>query len=112
MSEEMFSTRLILSDGTVLENCKCGYYNKKLGCMLFGVSFPQVFEYFSDSEKYKTIIFEMEEPYFITRIEYSGFDRIDTISQHEEYIEVLITGNDIEKKRTEIPKERPPLVTN
>lgn len=107
MEEASFSTRLILSDGSVLENCDCGYYNKTLGCFLRGMQFSDVFQYFSSPEKYKDVTFDMEEEYFITRIKYSGFSRIVSMVQEEDKVVVNIEGDDITIERTKIPKEYP-----
>ena len=105
MPDVMFAKRLILSDGTVLRNCECGYYEKSLGCFLNNYTFGDAFRYFSDASKFGTVIFEMEEPDFLTRIKYSGFETLSSIIQREKLIEVTITGLNVKIEEKKIPKD-------
>ncbi len=104
MPEPMFVQRLILADGSILENCGCGYYEKTLGCFLNDFTFGEAFQHFSDPSKFETVIFEMEETYFLTRITYSGFETLSSIIQRENRIEVTITGSNISIEEEKIPK--------
>lgn len=63
--------RLILKDGTVIENGEAGYSQGKLWCYIPGWTLPQAAAVFFDPAKTKLIIFqygEMED-------EYRGFTR-------------------------------------
>lgn len=104
MAEPIFVQRLILADGSILENCGCGYYEKTLGCFLNGFTFGEAFQHFSDPSKFETVVFEMEEAEFLTQIKYSGFDTLSSIIQREGRIEVTVTGSSITIEETKIPK--------
>lgn len=87
--------RLKLGDGTVLENCQCGYYEKTLTCFLEGISFAEAFSYFNEVSKFSTIIFEIDEPNFLDKTTYSGWNRLISITQKTTRVEVYIEGDDI-----------------
>ena len=58
--------RLILKDGTVIENGEAGYSNGTLCCFIPGWTLPQAAAVFFDPAKTKKIIFqygEMEDVY-------------------------------------------------
>lgn len=102
MSEEIIEIKkLILADGTVLENCECGYSNRSLWCFLKGIPFGEAFQYFSSPEKFKTVIFEMTFGRITDRITYSGFEEITAVQQSEETVDVRLEGYKItvEKER-------------
>lgn len=90
MPEENVIKRLILADGTVLDDCECGYADKQLWCYLRKLTFNQVFQLFSDPELTKEIIFEYGiegNPVVET---YSGFTNIKNISRRELTIDVCL----------------------
>ena len=86
------SKRLILADGTVLEDCDCGYSNKNLWCFLKNIPFGEAFQYFSDPKKFNTVIFEMTVGDLTDRITYSGLERVTAIQQNEFTVDVRLEG--------------------
>lgn len=94
MPEETI-TRLILKDGTVLNNCECGYYNRSLWCYLKGYSFSEAFQLFSDPDNFETVIFEYGTKDYYKRISYSGFESITAVEQRELTVDVRLEGNEI-----------------
>ena len=100
-----YSTRLILANGAILENCECGYYDKTVGCFLKGISFGEAFQYFSDSEKYRSVKFDIEYEQYIDRIEYSGMEVIESIIQRESSVDVMLAGTNITLTKSRIPKD-------
>lgn len=105
MPDEGFKKRLILTDGTVLEDCDCGYSNKTLWCFLKGILFGEAFQYFSSPKKFQTVIFELEYMDFIDHFEYSGFEAITSVVQSENTVDVCLEGYKIETTRTRIVKK-------
>ena len=93
--------RLILADGTVLENCECGYSNRNLWCFLSGIPFSEAFQYFSGPEKFNTVIFEMTFGSITDRITYKGLEHITAVQQSEHTVDVRLEGYkiDIERER-------------
>ena len=87
--------RLILSDGRVLDNCECGYYNKTLWCYLKGYSFNDAFQFFSDPENFKTIIFEYGTESYRRQITYNGLISLIAIEKREFTVDVRLEGTDI-----------------
>jgi hypothetical protein len=102
-------TRLILKDGTVLEGCECGYANKELWCFLKNRTMADAIQYFSDPAKFETIVFEFGIPIDYTRLTYSGFTELITISRQDEETDVRLIGDHIEKTeeaiRTPVEKD-------
>jgi hypothetical protein len=107
MPDEGFKKRLILADGTVLEDCDCGYSNKSLWCFLKGIPFGEAFQYFSSPTKFQTVIFELEYMDFIDRFEYSGFEEITSVVQSENTVDVRLEGYKIETNKSRIIKNDP-----
>ena len=93
--------KLILADGTVLNNCECGYSNRTLWCFLKGIPFGEAFQYFSGPEKFNTVTFVMHFGDIINKIKYSGFEQITSVQQNEFTVDVRLEGYkiDIEKTR-------------
>ena len=87
--------KLILDDGTVLDNCECGYYNRTLWCYLKGFSFNEAFALFSDSNSFKTITFEFGIDSYRKQIIYKGLTSLIAIEKHEFTIDVRLEGTDI-----------------
>ena len=104
MYDDGFKKRLILADGTVLENCECGYSSKTLWCFLAGISFGETFQYFSSPEKYHKIIFELEYEGFIDKITYTGLDQITAVQQSEFTVDVRLEGYHIDIEKTRVVK--------
>ena len=99
--EENFKTRLILADGTVLEDCECGYASRSLWCFLKGVPFSEAFQYFSGPEKFNTVTFEMVMGDITDQIIYTGLEHILAVQQNDRTVDVRLEGYNvnIEKKR-------------
>ena len=96
--------RLILADGTILNNCECGYADGNLWCFLKGISFSDAFTYFSDIDKFNMIVFEMGfSNDFYDRITYSGFTELNTIQQGDETVDVRLKGKEIKIEKEHIP---------
>ena len=71
----MEGQRLILMDGTILEDARAGYAEGFLWCYITGYSIQQVASMFFDDEKTGRIVFqygEMED-------EYAGFTQCITL---------------------------------
>jgi len=101
-SNENFRCRLIMADGTILDNCECGYYDGSLWCYLKDFAIIETFPYFSDSDKFSAIIFDIIYAIgFTDRTIYSGFDKITSILQKKGQVDICITGDSItiEQKR-------------
>lgn len=94
--------RLILADGTILEGCECGYSNKMLWCFLNGISFAEAFQYFSNSDKFNKIIFEMHFADILDRITYSNIEQITAIEQGEFRTNVRLEGSNISIRKERI----------
>lgn len=100
MPEEIVdSKRLVLADGTVLEDCECGYFNKTLWCSLKNIPFHEAFQYFSDVSKFNTVIFEMTVGDLTDRIIYRGLERITAVQQNEFTVDVRLEGYSIQMER-------------
>lgn len=94
--------KLILADGTVLNNCECGYSNKTLWCFLKDIPFSEAFQYFSGPEKFNTVIFVMAYGDITTKITYSGMEEITAVQQSEYTVDVRLEGTHIEVNREQI----------
>ena len=105
MPEEGFKKRLILADGTILENCDCGFSNKSLWCFLSGVSFGEAFQYFSSPEKFKTVILQLEFMDFIDQTTYTGLQELVAIVQSENTVDVHLDGYKVEADKKRISKD-------
>lgn len=106
MSEEITgSVRLVLADGTVLDNCECGYSNRNVWCYLKGMSFSEAFQHFSKPELFSTIIFEMEFGNIIHRVTYSNIEHITGIYQGNSEIDISLEGYNIDIKKERIINE-------
>ena len=97
--EEMIEKKLILADGTVLNNCECGYSNRNLWCFLTGIPFGEAFQYFSSPEKYKSVTFVMKFGDITDSITYSGFEQITAVQQSEFTVDVRLEGYKIDITR-------------
>ena len=91
MPEENVIRRLVLADGTVLDECECGYADRQLWCYLRNLTFNQAFQLFSDSEKTCEIIFEYGLETALTRETYSDFTYIVSINRRELTIDICLT---------------------
>lgn len=80
--------KLVLADGTVLENSECGYYEHELHCWVKDRTMTEVFELFSDPDKTRVISYTYRD---YTQI-YRGFVDMILIRKTEEYIDVRLTG--------------------
>lgn len=80
--------RLILADGTVLENSECGYYEHELHCWIKDRTMAEVFELFSDPNKTAFISYTYRD---YTQI-YRGFTEMFLIRKTEDCIDVRLTG--------------------
>lgn len=94
--------RLILADGTVLNDCECGYYDDSLWCYLKNVPLTDVFRYFSIPENYYTVIFEFGTTYLYRRIKYSGFTKLKSINVNKDSIEVSVVGLDTTQEKEDV----------
>lgn len=70
-----FNTSLLLADGTVLENCSCGFADKTIWCWTNGLSMADCFSIFSDPTKTNTI----SCLYMTHGVRYRGFTEMDAI---------------------------------
>ena len=98
--------RLILADGTILDDCECGYSSKNLWCFLKGIPFGEVFGYFSEPRKYETVIFEMTFGDITDRITYSGLEHITAVQQGDETVDVRLEGYNVTVKKERIFKNK------
>lgn len=105
MADNELRYRLILKDGTILDDCRCGYSDRSLWCFLRNISFYEAFRYFSSPEVFETVVFEMEDDYFIDRFTYSGIENIVSVIQREDEVNVRLEGYQIEKVSEHIVKE-------
>ena len=85
--------RLVLADGTVLDQSECGYAERKLWCYLKNLTFADAFQIFSNPDKIGVIKFEYGLTDQYTRITYTGFTDIQTITSRELSIDVCVTGD-------------------
>ena len=107
MIEDNVEVRLILADGTVLNNCECGYYDNTLWCFLKDISFSDAFMYFENEDKYNTVIFDMGfQDAFYDRITYSGFTEVVAIQKDpDNKISVRLIGPEIKIEEERIYKD-------
>lgn len=100
---------LTMNDGSILEDCQCGSYENYLDCTIKGLTFGEAYSHFSDVSKYGTIIFEIEEPYFIDRTTYTGMNKLVSITQRNNFIEIYLEGTEIvvthERRLKEVDSE-------
>lgn len=82
----MVGRRLILNDGTALENAEAGYAEQVLWCYIPGLSVVQVFPLFSDAQKTQKITFEYGEMSDV----YEGFTVISAIIQGEDMTRIAL----------------------
>lgn len=85
MPEQKTGQRIILKDGTTLENGRCGYAEGFLWCWV-RMTIQQAAELFFDPEKTGTIIFEYGE----MQDEYEGFTSCTRIMQGEDETAVCL----------------------
>lgn len=98
---------LILADGTVLENCECGYANGNLWCFLDKevVSFSGAFQHFSDPSKFGTIIFQLKYPNYADQTIYSNIEDITAIQKTDNQIQVRLIGDHITSEQKRLFKD-------
>lgn len=92
MEAEVKSNTIILADGTILENCGCGYANGSLWLWFEDKSMKECFDLFIDPKITKKI-----EMYYVTeKITYVGFTSMLLIRHQEsdDRIEVRMTWPD------------------
>lgn len=80
--------KLILADGTLLEESDCGYFDHELHCWIRKMDMTGAFLMFSDSERTKTIHYL----YLGTEEVYDGFTQIVLVRQMEDYVEIRLKG--------------------
>ena len=95
-------SRLKLKDGTIINNCSCGYSNRELWCFLNDQSIFEAMQLFSDPSKFETVIFEFGIPINYTRLTYSGMTELITIDQRDTQTGVRIAGSRVEQIEEEI----------
>ena len=88
-------SRLVLKDGTVLNNCSCGYANKELWCFLKDRTLFDAIQLFSGPEKFQTIVYEFGIPINYTRITYMSITGVVTFDQQETQTDVRLVGDNI-----------------
>ena len=71
----LLDSRLILADGTVLENSSCGFADKTLWCWIRGLTMADCFSIFTDPDKTN----EITCLYYHTGYKYTGFTNIEVI---------------------------------
>lgn len=82
--------RLVMADGTVLDESECGYADRNLWCFLKNLTFNQAFQIFSDPAKTQSIRFEYgldSDPAVET---YDGFIYIMSINRREQTIDICL----------------------
>lgn len=97
--------RLVLQDGTILENCECGLNSREIWCFLKDVTLIDVLQHFSDPSKYSKIVFEMESKYYVDVVEYSGLEDMISVLKNDQDIDVRLIGQKIETKEYRRYKE-------
>lgn len=102
MSVKEIKCTLILADGTILENCDCGLYDKGLWCFLYDISFDQAYQYFSRNNAFRKVTLELQYIDFIDKITYTGFEEIVSISRHRNAIIIHLEGYKIEEDKERI----------
>ena len=109
MSDEGYFRRIILTDGTLLENCDCSNIDRGVWCTLRGIPFEDAYQYFSDPRKFETIILELQYIDFIEKITYSGLDEVISIVRSRDSIDVHLEGYKIteSRERIRIPDSKP-----
>ena len=106
MPEEDTKCRIRLTNGYVIENCTCGYYDKTLICYIKSkISFAEAFQYFSKPEYFSVVVFDIEESAYITRTTYTGLNELVTIAQKELSLDVWLHGQEINIQTERILKE-------
>lgn len=101
-ADEGYTRRIILTDGTVLENCDCSNIDRGVWCTLRGISFEEAYQYFSDPRKFETIILELQYIDFIEKITYSGIDEVVSIVRSRDSIDIHLEGYRINETRERI----------
>lgn len=84
--------RLILADGTILDDCDCGYSEKQLWCFLRNLTLVEAFQIFSNPQKVSTVTFEYGADPEIVKTTYIGFSNIKSINCREETVDVCLIG--------------------
>lgn len=106
MAEENYGRRLILKDGTILDDCECGYTARNLWCFLNGVSFAEAFQYFSKPENYETVVFELTFGDITDQFTYTGIERMTAIQQNSKTLDVRLEGYNIQETQKRIFKNK------
>jgi hypothetical protein len=106
MLEPNVDVRLILADGTVLNNCECGYTSNSIWCFLRGISFSDAFAHFSDIDKFNMITFDLGfSDDFYDRITYTGFEELQAIQKNDyDSVDVRLSGKEIKIEKERIFK--------
>jgi hypothetical protein len=76
--------RLILNDGTTLENAEAGYANGVLWCYVPGITTQQAAALFFDPAKTQKIIFQYGEMQNV----YEGFTVVTAMLQDEDQVSI------------------------
>lgn len=103
---------LVMGDGTVLENCECGYSNKNLWCFLTGIPFGEAFQYFSTPEKISKVLLIMKFGSVIVYTRYSGFEEVTEVRQNDEHVDVRLQGYRITVEKERVIAEDDPFEAN
>lgn len=85
----MSTQRLILNNGTVLEDSGCGYSAGQLWCYIPHISMMEAFSLFSNSQNTSKIIFQLGES-FPEDIVYEGFSHLGSMMEQENQIDIML----------------------
>lgn len=73
-------TRLILNDGTVINDGRCGYADARLWCWIMGYTMSEAAGIFFDASKTERIVYEFGE----MTSEYDGFTECVSLNINED----------------------------
>lgn len=95
MQDPVWFTRIVLADGTVIENSECDGSTKRVWCFLRGMDIFEAFRLFSSPEKFRTVVFESGIAERYTRITYSGIVTLNEVSVTSGMINLRLIGDNI-----------------
>ena len=87
----MEGRRLVLNDGTEIENGEAGYANQRLWCFLPGYTIQAAAAIFFDAGKTAKIVFQYGE----MQDEYNGFTNCVNLMQEETRVCVCLTKGNV-----------------
>lgn len=88
----MSDRRLILKDGTVMEEGECGYSRNHLWCWVKGITMAEAFAIFSNPDKTSEIRFQ----YGSTEDTYTGFTELTAVQKGEFTTDVCLVRHTTE----------------